>query len=362
MKFSSYLNPIFITLILSTLLFAACAPAAPSAPAPDPETAKPAEAANVEDAPASREAVEVKVVTLPFITFAPYYIALEEGFFAEQGLEIELVNMTRQEEILPALASGQVDVSSGLLSAAMLNTIARGGNIMITSDKGFIEAEGCINYAVIGRRDLVEAGELETAAQLKGRVVNIVPATWLEFYTAKVLETGGLSLNDIEKVNLSAPASPEAFDQKKIAAAVNSEPWVTRFKEAGHVPVLALPQELQPNATAAVMVYGPTLLGENIDTGTRFMVAYLKAVRQYQQGKTDRNIEIVAKFTQLEPDLLKEMCWPAIQTSGEVNIESVLDFQQWAISAGYQETALTAEQIYDPRFVENANKLLDTAQ
>ena len=69
------------------------------------------------------------VIILPYITYAPYYIAIEEGYFAEQGIEVEVVSMTGTEEVMPALSSGQVDVASGLISAGMLNAIARGADV-----------------------------------------------------------------------------------------------------------------------------------------------------------------------------------------------------------------------------------------
>jgi NitT/TauT family transport system substrate-binding protein len=309
-----------------------------------------------------QEKDQVRVVTLPFITFSPFYIALEEGYFEDQGLEVELVNMTVQEEILPALSSGQVDVSSGLLSAGMLNIIARGGDVKITADKGYVDPEGCINWAIIGRQELIESGDLESEEQLRGLTVNIVPSTWLEFYLSKVLETGGLTLDEITKTNVSAPATPDALDQGQIDVAVNSEPWVTRLMKTGHQPVLALPQEVIPNATAAVMVYGPTLLGENSDVGTRFMTAYLQAVRQYNEGKTTRNIDIVSKFTNLDQELLQEMCWPALQDDGDLNVQSVLDFQDWAIAAGYVESPVTEEDFWEDRFVMAANQALEKGQ
>src|SRR5579859_6515352 len=69
----------------------------------------------------------IKIVNLPFIAFAPFYIAGEEGFFQQQGIEPELVNMATQPDTLAALVAGQVDVVSGQLSAGTFNFIARGG-------------------------------------------------------------------------------------------------------------------------------------------------------------------------------------------------------------------------------------------
>jgi ABC-type nitrate/sulfonate/bicarbonate transport system substrate-binding protein len=307
------------------------------------------------------ETVTVKVVTLPFITFAPYYIGLEEGYFEHYGIDVELVEFTVQEEILPALASGQVDVSSGLVSAGMFNAIARGSDIKITADKGYVDPDGCINWSVLGRKDLVESGDLESADQLAGMTVNIVPATWLEYYLSVVLAEGDLTLDDIEKVNISSPAVPDALDSAQIDVAVNAEPWVTRLGAAGHVPVLGLPQELTPGESGAVQLYGPTLLGENQEAGIRFMAGYLKAVEQYAEGPTERNLEIISEFSQLPEDLLSSMCWPAINTTGDVAVDGVMAFQDFAVERGYLDEVVEPDQFMDDSFLTGARELVGEA-
>lgn len=304
------------------------------------------------------ELTTVKVVTLPFITFAPFYIGIQEGYFSDHGIEVELVDFTLQEEILPALSSGQVDVSSGLVSAGMFNAIVRGADIRITADKGYVDPAGCVNWSVLGRSDLVESGALETPDQLAGKTINVVPATWLEYYLAEVLEAGGLTLDDVERVNISSPAVPEALDQAQIDVAVNSEPWVTRLADSGHVPVLALPQEILPNESGAVMLFGPSLLGDNNDAGVRFMAGYLEAVAQYSEGATDRNLEIVAEFTQLPDDLLNTMCWPEVNPTGDVSLDGVIAFQEFAMDRGYLDAVVPANQFYDDSFLTQARAIL----
>jgi len=303
----------------------------------------------------------VKVVTLPFITFAPFYIGVEEGYFAEQGIEVELVKMTVQEEILPALSSGQVDVSSGLVSAGMFNAIARGAEIRLTADKGFIDPDSCVNYSLIGRSDLIEEGGFETADQLAGTTINVVPATWLEYYLAEILATGSLTLDDIEKTNISAPAVPEGLNSGSLDAAVNAEPWVTIMANSGHVPVLQLPQELLPNESAAVILFGPTLLNEDSDRGVRFMAAYLKSAAQYAEGKTERNLDIIEAFTGLDRGLLETMCWSAINPEGDIAVDGVVAFQEFAVDRGYMDETVSAEQFYDDSYLSQAKERLEEA-
>ena len=344
----------FVLLIVLGLLLQACA----SAPAVQTEAQPPA----ATSPQITAEPVTVKVITLPFISFAPFYIAQEERFFTEQGLDVEFVNMTVQRDIIPALASGQVDVASGLLSAGILNTIAQGGNIQLVADKGYIDPNGCANLALVARRSLVESGAAANPESLRGRTLNLPRAGWLDYYAEKLLNTVGLKVEDMQLTDLPAPSQPEALEQGTIDMTMNNEPWVTRFSQAGNEPILTPVQELLPDSQSAVTLYGPTLLGENADVGNRFMVAYLKAVRQYNQGKTDRNVEILAKHIQLEPELLRQMCWPTLRADGRINVESVLDFQQWAQEKQFMETTLTAEQFWNPGFIEYANERLGTAR
>jgi NitT/TauT family transport system substrate-binding protein len=112
------------------------------------------------------------------------------------------------------------------------------------------------------------------------------------------------------------------------------------------------------DAESAVMVFGPRLLGTNAEVGTRFMVAYLRAVRRYNEGKTDQNVAILSQYTQLDPALLRQMCWPAIRNDGSLNVDSILDFQTWATRKGLVPTPVTAEQLIDTSFTDAANARL----
>ena len=277
-------------------------------------------------AAASAELVTVKVVTLPFISFAPFYIADQEGFFAEQGIDVELVNMTQQQEIMPALASGQVDVASGLVSAGILNTIAKSGDVKVVADKGYIDPQGCDNIALVASKSLIEQGVASNPELLKGKTFVLIRSTWLDYFAQKQFAQAGLDVEEMNLTDIPSPSQPEALDKGQVDLIAQNEPWVTRFKQAGHQPILTPAHELMPDAQSAVTVFGPKLLGENADVGNRFMVAYLKAVRQYNEGKTDRNVEIMANSIQLPPSCSRKCagrpCGPTARSTPAVSTTS----------------------------------------
>lgn len=329
------------------MLVAACTPAlAPPAPA----------------APTQPALVNLKVVILPFIAFGPFYLAQDEGYFTEQGLSVEFVNMTTQPDTIPALVSGQVDVTSGQVSSGMFNSIAKGARMAFVADKGYIDPAGCANLALIARSSLLPAGSQPTADLLRGKRINLVRGTWMEYYVEKLLGTINLRIDDLQVVQIPSAAHPEAMASGQLDLDPINEPWVTTLLQAGHRAILTPVQQLMPNSESAVMVYGPKLLDQNAAVGNRFMLAYLKAVRQYNQGKTDRNVAILAKYTQLDDKVLRDMCWPTIRGDGEMDVASVLDFQSWAVTKGLLDSALPSERFWDPSFARNATQQLGAAR
>jgi NitT/TauT family transport system substrate-binding protein len=324
------------------MLLCTCAPPSPPAAQPPPEP------------------IALKVGTKPYLTYAPFFIADQEGFFAEQGLEIEYVKLDPQNT-LPAVIQGEVDVTAGLLSAGLLNAMARGARLRVVAGKGYIDPGGCAFFALVARQSLVDTGQAGDPGHLKGRRVDVLPGSWHNFYLARLLATIGLTPADLELTNLPSASEGEAMDKGALDLAVSGEPWLTRMLRAGHSPVLAPIQELMPESQPSVVLFGPNLLDENPDAGRRFMVAYLQGVRQLNQGKTQRNREILGEQIGLDDAFLQQACWPAIRDDGSINLASVLEFQDWAVEAGLVEKPVAGDQIWDPRFVDQANQLLSSS-
>jgi NitT/TauT family transport system substrate-binding protein len=119
--------------------------------------------------------------------------------------------------------------------------------------------------------------------------------------------------------------------------------------------VWARMEEVLPEAQIGSMWFGPTLLRDNRDAGRRFMAAYLDAVRQYAEGPTPRNLELVSKFTGLNTSQLASTCWTPVRQDGRVNIASVREFREWLGRNGHLEQPDqpgSDADLVDPSFVE----------
>jgi NitT/TauT family transport system substrate-binding protein len=329
---------IVITLVLTMAQMHACA-------VPGPERGQ------------AEELVQLKVNAGPFISNAPLFIAQEEGYFAEQRLDVEFSRLSTRE-VIAAVGQGDIDVAAGVITTSGLNSILKGANMAIVAEKGHYDPATCGSNSLVVRSDLVENGELGNHAQIEGMRVAYRQVTVEGYVLDHFLSSVDLTLDDIEQVDIPTPAELEALQKGSLDVVAATEPWVARMTASGAGVVWVSFQDVMPNFQNGVVYFGPGLLGDDPDVGRRFMVAYLKAVQQYNLGKNERNVEIIAEYTGLEEELLEQVCLPTLRGDGQVNVQSILDFQEWAVQKGFLEVVVPADQFWDPSFVEYANEVL----
>ena len=311
------------------------------------------------EAPAPAAGLEhVSVSYSPFLTFGPLIIAKEEGYFTEQGLDVEFVKLTRSTLGTASLAQGELDVLCGAINAGLLNAIVRGADIRIVACKGYVDPEGCPQNVVFVRRDLMESGALDDPERVRGLRVSTKKDNLPSYFTALTLARLGLTLDDVELQFASTVARVEAIGSGDLDILHIGEPWVTRIKRKGTAAVWATDVEVVPGFQHAVLSFGPSLLHERPGVGERFLAGYLKGVRQFKQGKTERNLDIVQKYTELERDLLTEACWCGFHADGTIAVDSALELQTWLHEQGQLDRPLAAEEFWDPTFVRRANDII----
>lgn len=284
------------------------------------------------------------------------YLAADSGYFEAEGLDVELVPFDSPSSVIPSLAQGDLDVSTvWRLDPAYVNLIARGGRLRLVA-AGMILAPGECGYsAFLARPELVASGRLERPDGLRGLRVSTERTASSYYVWSRLMEQAGLTMDDVEIVDVPGSARIEAFANDLIDVATATEPWRTRLIRSGHAALWRPAADVLPGAQTSFIVFGRRLLEERRDLGVRFLRAYQRAVRDYvEQGRTERLIEIVARHTRMAPDELREMCWPTYTLDAELDAATVDDFQRWALAAGQIDAVLPLEQLFDAHFLRAA--------
>src|SRR5699024_6359844 len=97
-----------------------------AAPEADAAATEGSGAETTEGETAEGDLAPVRVGIVPVTIYAPFYIALDKGYFAEEGLAVELIPVEGGTENVVQLAAGNFDVAGGGIGAGLLNAAARG--------------------------------------------------------------------------------------------------------------------------------------------------------------------------------------------------------------------------------------------
>jgi NitT/TauT family transport system substrate-binding protein len=300
------------------------------------------------------EPIKLKIGILPFSSYLPLYIAQAEGYFAEQGLDVEIVDFTRQVEIIPALITKQIDVTGLAVDAATLSAMYQEADLKIVADKGVINANAKCSYGgFLANMNLITSGDLNDPGSITEITFIFPPASQFEYMLDQALLPFGLTTSAVTTAYMPTPTIFEAFQTGEIDVAHTVEPWLSRIVETGKAEIWHSYEDLNPGGQLSVIIFGPSVTQENTEAGNRFLAAYMQAVQQYNQGKTDRNIELMAEFTNSDLASAASSCWLSFNPDGSVNLESILDFQEWAIAKGYVDNMLTVDQFWDGSYLND---------
>jgi NitT/TauT family transport system substrate-binding protein len=296
----------------------------------------------------------VRVAYQPTTANGPLYIAKEEGYFAQQGIDVELLKTQSPAAALPLLVHGDIAVSGGPLKIGLINAMAKGEHVRIVADKGRVATGACPAYALMVRRDLFDKGIVTNVSDLRGRKIAVRDSDYDLF---NALALGNLSRDDVEPVDMDFTSIIPAFKNSAIDAGLVTEPYITQAKDNGAAVILVPAQDFIPDWPLP-LYYGPAILDKDPDLGRRFMVAYLRGVKQYNEGKTDRNLEILGNYTQLDRELLTRSCWYPIAENGNPPRQSVRKYVDWMYANKKISQNLDDDQLLDLSYVTYANSIL----
>jgi NitT/TauT family transport system substrate-binding protein len=303
--------------------------------------------------------ISLKVTLNDNISYAPLLIARAENYFKDYGLNVEFVTFDKSSEAVALLLTGKIDVYAGTLNAGFLNSVYQEPNIKAVADRGHISSEdACAYQAILIRTDLYENGVVDGPEDFAGLEIAAKQTGIHAYLLDSYLKDAGLSVKDTKPNDLPDSVLIDAFSAKTISAMVATEPTLSFVLNSGEAVILAETQDIVSPLQTGVIAFGKNLLVDHPDVGARFLAAYLKGVKQYNEGKTDRNLQILNEATSESIENLKSGCWPAIREDGYINFLGVEGFQQWSVTNDELDNLVTEDQFWNPSFLADAQKLL----
>ncbi|HZR99411.1 MAG TPA: ABC transporter substrate-binding protein [Chloroflexota bacterium] len=366
--------------LLAGLLVAACAapaapgPSAPAKPAGQPSAAAPTAAApaavGAQPSPAAPaqpagQAAPVRVGTIGSLSDSGLFIALDRGYWQEQGLTVDLVPFDNIGLMIPAMGTAQIEVGAGSTAPGLFNAVRRDVPLKIVADKGNA-APGFGFSALVLRKDLADSGAIRDFPDLRGKTVAVVGLYQSAHASLhQGLARAGVADNEVNIIEMPFPDIMAALGNRNIDVGSLIEPFVAAAVGNGVGVRWKGTDETYPNYQIAMLLYAPHFAAPaQRSAAERFMIGYLKGVRDYNdafvknQGR-DAVIDILIKHTPVKNRAQYDAIVPAgLRPNGRVNVETIKADQDWYFAAGQQSEKVDVDAIVDHSYVDNAVRVL----
>jgi NitT/TauT family transport system substrate-binding protein len=217
-----------------------------------------------------------------WVGYGPLFLAQEKQFFAQNGVELKMINIEDTKLRYAALAAGRVD---GLAASFPSVTLYTKPDLPLVTVLPLDESAGGDGVVAIAA--------VKSAADLKGRTVAFELGSISEFYLTYLLSQTGLGQQDIRAVNMRPGDAAAAFIAGRVDAAVTWEPWLTKAAKVpgGHV----LHDSSQtPGLLVDVLVFRKDVVQTRRAEVEALIRGWLQAVDYYKANRTE-SIGIMAK-------------------------------------------------------------------
>ena len=229
---------------------------------------------------------------------APLFVALERGYFADQGLEVTFIAPSNPNDPPKLVAAGKVDLAISYQPQLHIQVAAglplkRIATLVATP----------LNALVV-----LADGPIRSIADLKGRKVGFSVGGFEDALLAAMLARHGLKLDDIELVNVNFSLSP-ALIAGQVAAVIGA----FRNFELNQMDIVGRPGRAFYVEEEGVPAYDELIVVANADKlDDRRLVPFLRALEagvQYLINHPQESWRLFIKRNPLLDDELNRRAW-----------------------------------------------------
>ena len=266
----------------------------------------------------------ISVAYSPFESLALFWVAQEQGYFTQNGLNMTSHEYATGPAALNSVLNGEDDIAVGTSEFPFTASALNGERIST-----FASISRSEFIYLVGR---VDRG-IHEVSDLKGKTIGVAFGTIAQFYLGRFLDLNGLSLQDVTLVNLKTSADwVDAVVNGSVDAVATAQPSADSAKDGlGNNAVVWSIQSSQP--LYALAIGSDEWIASHPDIINRFLKSLLQA-----EGFTVNHpaeAKAIVKSQLNITDAYTDQVWSQNQFSLSLDqslISAMHDEAQWLIS------------------------------
>lgn len=223
----------------------------------------------------TKEQKPFNIAIASWVGFAPFYIALDKGFFNEEGLNAKVIKIEDQGARRSAFNSGQIQGMVDTLDS-FANGVPQGlqGTMILKIDDSY------------GGDGVVVRKEIDSIKDLRGKTIAYTQGLPPQFFLLYLLKQEDLTSKDIKSLYMDAGDAGAAFVAGKVDAAVTWEPWLSKAKETEHGKILFTSKEY-PGLITDIFIINNNVLKSGKGEIEKVLRAWFKAITYISEHPDD---------------------------------------------------------------------------
>jgi NitT/TauT family transport system substrate-binding protein len=291
---------------------------------------------------------------------APFFVAQDKGYFAEQGLDVSISRGYGSGDTVKKVAAGVADVGFNH-PAPLILANADGGNLR--SVMGYLNQEMCATYSA------VEHANVRTPKDIEGKIWGGPPGDVCTIMLTALAEKAGFDLSKVKMQQMDAPQRLPMLATGQIGVTGSFFDKDILFKKA-------LEQAGKKMATFRYSQYmsmysnGITVTQTTIDKRPEVVGKVVIALLKGFKATAANPNEAAAIITKLYPEVDKEYIRASVDTLlegmwdetskskgiGVLDAKKMQDTRDTVVKYWKLKTEPPLDQIYTNRFIEAAHK------
>ena len=282
--------------------------------------------------------------------FAPWLIAQQQGYFAEEGLDVEFVAGKGGVDVAKQVGAGNAVIGGAIGDTPI---IVRANGIPVKA------------VAVLGAGSLTliashPESPIDKPAQLKGKTISVMAYTDTTYYSLLgTMRKAGLTRDDAS-IQAAGPAGVwQLFASKKADVMAGVPDWVVSVRASGAKVHLMSPSEGFSSMAQAILASddaiknNPELIQKMVRATLRGMTLIMKDPDAAVKAYVEANPSFKGKEDQVRQvfDLYNQYVYANQAVPGEMNAERLAAVQKFYVSEGIVDKAAPLDQLYTNQFV-----------
>ncbi len=212
------------------------------------------------------EAGALRIAVLPILDTLPLYVAEAEGYFAAQGIAVELIPAASAAERDQLLQAGQIDgFITDLVALALYN---RESPQVVAVRYAMVPTADFAQFRILAASN----SGMITAEELRGVPIGVSEGTVIEYVTHRLLEAEGLPTDAI--ATLAVPKIPDRMallNAGELRAATLPEPLASLAMQQG--AVLIVDDTRHPEIACSLYAFRKEVIDQQPQTVRAFLTA-----------------------------------------------------------------------------------------